>query len=46
MILFDSLAHQLLLIHMLSAAGSMQLAAVLLWADKLPSGHQFVLVAH
>ncbi len=37
-----ALAHQLLLIHTLSAADSLQLAAALLWADKLPSGHQFV----
>ena len=37
-----ALAHQLLLIHALSAADCLQLAAALLWADKLPSGHQFV----
>jgi len=37
-----ALAHQLLLIHTLSAADCLQLAAALLWADKLPSGHQFV----
>lgn len=37
-----ALAHQLLLIHPLTAADSLQLAAGLLWADKLPSGHQFI----
>jgi predicted nucleic acid-binding protein len=37
-----ALAHQLLLVHALAAADSMQLAAALMWADKLPSGHQFV----
>ena len=37
-----TLAHQLLLAHPLSAADSLQLAAALLWADKLPFGHQFV----
>jgi uncharacterized protein len=37
-----ALAHQLLLPYALSAADSMQLAAALLWADKLPSNHQFV----
>ena len=37
-----ALAHQLLLLHPLSAADSMQLAAALLWADKLPAGHRFV----
>ena len=36
-----AIAHQLLLLHSLSAADSLQLAAALLWADKLPSGHQF-----
>ena len=37
-----ALAHQLLLLHALSAADSLQLAAALLWADKLPAGHRFV----
>jgi predicted nucleic acid-binding protein len=37
-----ALAHQLLLIHALSAGDCLQLAAALLWADKLPSGHRFV----
>jgi len=37
-----AVAHQLLLMHTLSAADSLQLAAALLWADKLPTGHQFV----
>ncbi len=37
-----ALAHQLLLLHPLAAADSLQLAAALVWADKLPSGHQFV----
>ncbi|HEY4491245.1 MAG TPA: hypothetical protein VI958_04555 [Acidobacteriota bacterium] len=37
-----AVAHQLLLLHPLTAADSLQLAAALLWADKLPSGHQFV----
>jgi predicted nucleic acid-binding protein len=37
-----AIAHQLLLIHALSAADCLQLAAALVWADKLPSGHRFV----
>ncbi len=37
-----TVAYRLLLIHPLSAADSLQLAAALLWADKLPSGHPFV----
>jgi len=37
-----AVAHQLLLLHTFPAADSLQLAAALLWADKLPSGHQFV----
>lgn len=36
-----ALAHQLLLLHPLSAADAMQLAAALVWADKLPAGHRF-----
>ena len=36
-----SLAQQLLLVHSLSAADCLQLAAALLWTDKLPSGHSF-----
>ncbi len=37
-----ALAHQLLLVHTLSAADSLQLAAALIWADKLPSDHVFL----
>jgi predicted nucleic acid-binding protein len=36
------IAQQLLLVHPLSAADCLQLAAALLWADKLPTDHRFV----
>ena len=37
-----ALAQKLLLSHPLRAADSLQLAAALIWANKLPRGHQLV----
>lgn len=36
------IASRLLLLHPLRAADSLQLAAALIWADKIPKGHHFV----
>lgn len=41
-----SLAGQLLLLHPLHAADSLQLAAALVWAGKTPRGHHFVCIDH
>jgi len=37
-----AIAQNLLLSHPLRAADSLQLAAALIWANKLPRGHRFV----
>ena len=36
------ITRRLLQIHPLRAADSLQLAAAIVWADKMPKGHQFV----